>query len=115
MTTAVQRPPVQSGWLTFAGVLAILMGSFNILEGLFAIFSTMYKEFATGYVYVLNLTGWGWLHLILGVILVAVGWGVLNNRDWARGAGIGLAGATAIIQMLYLPIFPWWSLINIGF
>ena len=65
-----------------------------------------------GAIYLLNLTGWGWLHLLLAIALIATGIGVLGGQEWARGLGIGLAAATAVLQLLYLPFFTG-SLINI--
>jgi hypothetical protein len=112
VTTRAER--VGSGWLLFAGLLILLLGLFNAIEGLFAIFNDKYVSLAGGSIYIFDSTGWGWLHLLLGLIQIAVGAGILAGQAWARGAGIGLAVATALIQMIYLPIFPWWSLINIA-
>lgn len=112
VTTRAER--VGSGWLLFAGLLILLLGLFNAVEGLFAIFNDKYVSLAGGSIYIFDSTGWGWLHLLLGIIQIAVGAGILAGQSWARGAGIGLAAATAVLQMVYLPIFPWWSLINIA-
>lgn len=116
-TVAKATERIGSGWLSFAGLLILLLGVFNVVEGIFAIANDRYAAYATssaGQLYLFNLHGWGWLHLILGLVLIAVGAGIMGGHEWARGAGIGLAGATALIQMLYLPVYPFWSLINIG-
>ncbi|MDI1459745.1 hypothetical protein QEZ54_02070 [Catellatospora sp. KI3] len=115
MTTAVRpaSPPV-SGWLSFAGLLILLLGVFNVVEGVFALFNDKYVGYAAGEFYLFDRTGWGWVHIILGVIQIVVGSGIMAGKTWARGVGVGLAALTALIQMLYLPVFPWWSLINIA-
>lgn len=114
MATRTDRAGDDSGWPAFAGLLGILIGVFNIAEGLFAIFNDRYLALAAGQVYIFDFTGWGWLHLVLGIIVIGGGAGILAGRQWARGAGIGLAGAAALIAMVYLPVFPWWSIVNIA-
>jgi len=102
------------GSLGFAGILAIMLGGFNIVEGFFALLNDKYVTLAAGTFYVFDRTGWGWLHIILGLILLLVGFGVLSGQTWARVSGIILCVIAAILQMLYLPIYPFWALINIA-
>ncbi|GAB4047132.1 MULTISPECIES: DUF7144 family membrane protein [Catellatospora] len=116
-TVAKATERIGSGWLSFAGLLILLLGVFNVVEGIFAIANDRYAAYATstqGELYLFNLHTWGWLHVLLGAVLIAVGAGIWSGKEWARGAGIGLAGATALLQMLYLPVYPFWSLINIA-
>ena len=103
------------GSLGFAGTLAILLGGFNIVEGFFALINDKYVALAaSGQFYVMDRTGWGWVHIVLGAILLFVGFGILSRQTWARVVGIILSVLAAIIQMLYLPIYPFWALINIA-
>jgi hypothetical protein len=102
-----------SGWLSFAGIVFLLIGVFKFIEGIWALANKHYRADVNSAIYVLNLTGWGWIHLLLGIALVATGIGVLGGQDWARGLGIGLAAATAILQLLYLPFFTGGALVNI--
>ncbi|MEV4411048.1 hypothetical protein [Catellatospora sp. NPDC049609] len=116
-TVAKATDRIGSGWLSFSGLMILLLGVFNVVEAIFAIVNDRYAAYATstgGELYLFNLQTWGWLHLILGAILIAVGAGILGGHEWARGAGIGLAGATALLQMLYLPVYPFWSIVNIA-
>lgn len=103
-----------SSWLSFAGLLILLLGVVNAIEGIIALANDRYGAFIGGSFYIFDLTWWGWIHLILGLVMIAVGIGILGGQEWARGLGIGLAGATAVVQMLYLTSAPLWSLINIG-
>jgi hypothetical protein len=101
-----------SGWLSFAGIIILLIGVFKLIEAIWALRNRHYRADVNGAIYLFSLTGWGWLHLLLGIALIATGIGVLGGQEWARGLGIGLAAATAILQLLYLPFFTG-SLINI--
>ncbi|HCT79453.1 MAG TPA: hypothetical protein DGT23_23400 [Micromonosporaceae bacterium] len=103
-----------SGWLSFAGLLILLLGIVNALEGIVALWNDKYGAFIGGSFYLFDLTWWGIIHAALGVLMIAVGVGILAGQEWARGLGVGLAGAAAIIQMLYLTSAPLWSLVNIG-
>jgi hypothetical protein len=111
-TNAYERSA--QGWLGFAGILAIMLGGFNIVEGFFALLNDKYVGLANGQFYVFDRTGWGWIHIILGAILLIVGFGIMADQTWARVAGIILSVLAAILQMVYLPIYPFWALINIG-
>jgi hypothetical protein len=101
-----------SGWLSFAGIVILLIGVFKLIEGIWALGNRHYRADVNNAIYLFNLTGWGWVHVVLGIALIATGIGVLGGQEWARGLGIGLAAATAVLQLLYLPFFTG-SLINI--
>jgi hypothetical protein len=66
------------------------------------------------YVFALDVTVWGWIHLLLGLGLVAVGVFVLRGESWARVAGIIVAAASAVLNFFWLPYSPWWALLIIG-
>ncbi len=116
MTTATgtRMGGTATGSYSFAGMLALMLGGFNIIEGFFALLNDRYIALADGEFYVLDRTGWGWTHIILGLVLLGVGFGLLNGQPWARMVGIALAVLAAIVQMIYLPIYPFWALINIA-
>lgn len=104
-----------SSWMGFAGLMILLLGVFNAIEGLVALANDKYRAFIGGSFYVFNLTGWAIIHLILGLVMIGIGIGILGDKSWARAAGIALAGAALVLQMLYLTSAPLWSLVNIGF
>ena len=104
----------RSGWLAFAGTLFVLIGAFNAVEGLVAIFNDeVFVVTDDGLVFA-DYTAWGWFFLILGVIQILVGFGILAGRGWARGVGIALAMLSAVAHIAYLVAFPIWALITIG-
>ncbi|SOD85068.1 hypothetical protein [Streptomyces sp. Ag109_G2-15] len=102
------------GGLVFAGVLLLVNGVLAILQGISAIAADDVYTRIGAYVYKINLTGWGWILLILGVVAVITGAGVLKRAEWARVVGIVLASLSLIAQFLYLPYAPIWAFIMIG-
>ncbi|GAA2238355.1 hypothetical protein GCM10010232_26410 [Streptomyces amakusaensis] len=112
------EPAHNSGWavggVVFAGILMLCNGILAILQGIAAIGEDDVYGRVGDYVYRINLTGWGWIHLILGICLVIVGYGVLKNMAWARYAGIFFASISLIAQFLFLPYLPIWAVIMIA-
>ncbi|CAL9507770.1 DUF7144 family membrane protein [Streptomyces lavenduligriseus] len=100
-----------AGGATFAGVLLLLNGILAIFQGISAIAKDDVYARVGDYVYKVNLTGWGWILLILGVIAAVAGWGILSRAAWARAVGIALASLSLIAQFLFLPYQPLWSII----
>ncbi|MEU3984825.1 hypothetical protein AB0F77_32985 [Streptomyces sp. NPDC026672] len=110
--------PVNSGWVTgglvFAGVLMLVHGILAILQGISAIAADDVWARIGGYVYKINLTGWGWILLILGVVAVITGVGILRRMEWARAVGIALAALSLVLQFLFLPYAPVWAIVIIA-
>ncbi|MDH6213333.1 DUF7144 family membrane protein [Streptomyces pseudovenezuelae] len=100
-----------SGGVVFAGVLMLCSGVLAVLQGIAAIAKDDVYGSVGNYVYELNLTGWGWIHVILGALVAVTGWGVLRGESWARFTGIFLASLSLVAQFLFLPYEPLWSLV----
>ncbi|MFD9463958.1 hypothetical protein [Streptomyces sp. NPDC060027] len=111
-------PAGNSGWasggVTFAGVLLLVNGALSILQGISALAKDDVYARVNDYVYRINLTGWGWILLIVGVISAVVGWGILKDAGWARVTGILLASLSMLFQFMFLPYAPIWSVIMIA-
>ncbi|GAA2904728.1 membrane protein [Streptosporangium fragile] len=99
------------GWIWFAGMMMILNGIFNSINGLTAIFNDRFFLEARGRVLVFDLTGWGWVHLTVGILLIVVGAALATGRLWARIVGIALVMINAVAQMASVWAYPWWSLL----
>lgn len=112
MTTP--RMTITSGWLSFAGIVAIIVGLFNLIDGLVALLRQDYYLVTDQDILVFNYTAWGWIWLIIGAVQVAVGAGILAGKVWARAVGVVLAVLAAIGHVAFLRAFPLWSLITIG-
>ncbi|GLF95832.1 DUF7144 family membrane protein [Streptomyces yaizuensis] len=102
------------GGVIFAGILLLCNGVLAILQGIAAIGEDNVYGRVGDYVYRINLTGWGWIHLIIGICLVITGYGILKSMSWARYAGIFFASISLIAQFLFLPYLPVWALIMIA-
>jgi hypothetical protein len=106
-----------SGWavglILFAAIMMIMVGVFQALQGLIAIFENEFYVATRNYLFQFDATTWGWIHLIVGVLVAFAGWGLLSGRTWARVVAITLAVLSAIANFLWLPYYPFWSLILI--
>ena len=101
--------PEGSGWIMFAGVLLGLAGVWNTLNGILAIGKS--KVFVNEASYVFSdLRTWGWIILFLGILQLAVALMLATGSEFARWAGIGVAGLNAIGQLFYLPAQPLWAM-----
>ena len=104
-----------SGWTSFAGIMMILLGGFQIVEGLVAILRPAYYLIGrAGLVVSVSYTGWGWFHLLLGVLVLAAGFGVMVGKTWARVVGIVLAVISALANLVFIAAYPLWAVIVIA-
>jgi hypothetical protein len=109
--TTAPEPTGWVGWIFFAGVIMILGGTFQAIAGLVALFNSSYYLVPSANLVVnVNYTGWGWAHLIAGILLIAAGFGVMTGQTWARIVGVILAGISAILNIAFLAAYPFWSL-----
>jgi hypothetical protein len=102
------------GVSVFAGVILVTLASFQILEGLSAVLKDDLYVAGLKYAYAIDLTTWGWIHLVIGVIGVAVGIGILAGQAWGHILGIAFAVISALSQFMFLPFYPFWALLLIG-
>ncbi|MEU8520767.1 hypothetical protein [Streptomyces sp. NBC_01216] len=103
-----------SGGTLFAGVLMLVAGIADILQGIAELADNDVYARVGNYVFKFDLTGWGWIHLILGIVLAVAGFGILVDTEWGRIAGIALASLNALAQFMFLPYQPWWALFSIA-
>jgi CHAD domain len=96
-TQSSSGSPFAHGVAVFAGVVLIIGGGFQAIQGLAAIVHDQYIVVLPNYIYAFDLTAWGWIHLLIGVGLVAIGIFVLRGQTWARVAGMVLAGISALL------------------
>lgn len=111
-------PPVATGTAVgltlMAAVLMMLSGIWGFLEGLAAIMTGSFFIVLPNYAYSVSATGWGWLHLILGVLVFAAGVALVTDALWARITGVILASFSAIANFLFIPYSPVWSIVVIA-
>ena len=101
------------GWGVFAAIMLIIAGGFDVLYGFIALFmpDSAYLTTSGGALFVFDVQGWGWWHVISGALLVLVGAALFSGATWARVVAVILVIINAIGQLFLLPVQPWWSLI----
>ncbi|MGW1721851.1 DUF7144 family membrane protein [Streptomyces sp. NPDC002306] len=103
-----------SGGIAFAGVLMLCSGVLSILQGISAIARDDVYARVGLYVYEFSLTSWGWIHLVIGVLVAVTGLGLLKGMAWARFAGLFLVSLSLIAQFLFLPYAFFWPITMIA-
>ena len=102
-----------NGVSVFAGVLLATLGSLQILQGLAAVLKDDVFVRGVNYTYKFDVTTWGWIHLLIGVICVLVGIGILSRQVWAIVGGLAIAVVSALSQFMFMPYYPFWSMLLI--
>jgi hypothetical protein len=90
------------------------VGVWQAMAGLVAIFENEFYVQTRSYLYELDATTWGWIHLVVGLVVAFAGWGLLSGRTWARIVGITLAALSATVNFLFIPYYPFWSLLIVA-
>ena len=106
--------PWAVGLALFAGVMMIVAGIFAVFEGIAALFNDKVYVNTPQYIYAFDLTAWGWIHLLLGVLVGLAGVAVIRGQAWGRFTGIALAGLSLIANFMFLPHYPLWSILIIA-
>jgi hypothetical protein len=106
--------PAAAGITIGAAVLLMLSGIWNFFEGLAAVIHGSFFIVLPNYAFSLSATGWGWFHIILGAVVFLVGCALFTDSLWARTAGVVVASISALVNFLYIPYTPIWSLVLIA-
>ena len=116
MSQAPYREP--SGWTTgavvFAGVLMILIGVLQIIQAVSALLEDEFFVVTENYVFDIDVTAWGWIHLVLGLLVLCAGYSLLAGNTYGRILGLVLAGVSVIVTFAWVPYYPFWSLLMIA-
>lgn len=97
------------GWVSFAGILLLIVGTLNLIEGIAAIGNAHFFVHNQHYI-VGSLNTWGWVVTCIGAIELAVGVGVFAKNQFARWTGVLILSLNAIGQLMMIPAYPFWSL-----
>jgi hypothetical protein len=107
-----------AGWVVglslFAGILMMITGLFNTMEGVVALARNEVYAITPRYIFAFDLTTWGWIQIILGVIVLAAGVGVITGQLWGRVVGITIATLTILANFAFIPYYPVWSMLIIA-
>ncbi len=103
------------GWIAYAGVMMLLLGSFHAMQGLVALFrDEFFLVGKNGLTVHVDYTVWGWVHLVGGIIIAVAGIALFAGKLWARGLGVVLAMASAVVNIGFLAAYPIWSTMMIA-
>jgi hypothetical protein len=110
--------PEVSGWayggISFAATMFVLIGAFQVIAGLAAIFEDEFFVLTENYVFDLDVSAWGWIHLILGILLLVTGWALYSRAAWAGIVAVTVAVLSAIANFFFIPYYPFWSILVIA-
>ncbi|HET9287882.1 MAG TPA: hypothetical protein VFO26_10010 [Gaiella sp.] len=110
--------PQPSGWaiggVTFAATMLVVIGIFQIIAGLAAIFDDQFYVVTQNYAFDLDVSAWGWIHLIVGILLVVTGYFLFARATWAAGVALGLAVLSAVANFFFIPYYPFWAILLIA-
>jgi hypothetical protein len=105
-----------SGWTVFSGVMLMLAGAFGVINGLIALINNEVYVVGDDRVVTFDFTQWGWIHLVLGGIVMLTGLAVAGSgATWARFLGVIVASVHLIAQVAFIEAYPFWTLATIGF
>jgi hypothetical protein len=107
-----------SGWaaggITFAGCLLLIIGLFQVIVGLTAIIDDDFFVVTQNYTFDLDTSAWGWIHLLIGTVLVLTAVGLFNRSTWAGVTAIVLASLSAVANFFFIPYYPFWAILVIA-
>lgn len=98
----------------FAGVIMIIVGTFQAITGLAAIIDDEFFVTTPNYAFEVDVTAWGWIHLLLGLLVAFAGYALFAAKTWARVVGVTLATLSAIGNFFFIPYYPFWAILMIS-
>ena len=113
MSAKNNTPTGWVGWIYFASLMMMLVGGFQAIAGLVAIFQDNFYLVTSDRLVAFDFTTWGWINLIMGIVVFLAGISLLSGAVWARMVGILLASLSLLANMAFLNAYPWWSVLMI--
>jgi hypothetical protein len=118
MSDRPHTPPPVSGWalggIAFAACVLTITGAFQVITGLVAIFDDEFFTVAQHYTFDIDTTAWGWIHLLVGLLVLVTGFGLFSRSAWAGVTAIMLASLSAVVNFFFIPYYPFWSILVIA-
>ena len=99
-----------TGWVAFAGVLMVMLGGLNMLEGLIAIVNNSWVVWTNQNALLIDLKAWGWVQMAIGAVVLLAGVGVFTGNVLARAIGTAACAISLIANFAFIPAYPLWSL-----
>ncbi|MFF8831788.1 hypothetical protein [Streptomyces sp. NPDC015131] len=103
-----------AGGVMLAGVLMMVEGVLGMLQGIAGIAEDDVYGRVGEYVFEFSVSAWGWIHLVLGLLVAVIGAGILSGAEWAKAGGVALAALAVIANFIWLPYQPVWAIVSIA-
>jgi hypothetical protein len=103
-----------SGGIIFGATMLTIIGVFQAIAGFVAIIDDEFYVVAQNYTFDIDTSAWGWIHLLIGIALLATAWGLFSRSVWAGVTAIMLATLSAIANFFFIPYYPFWSILVIA-
>lgn len=101
------------GWTWFAAVMMWIIGAWHAIAGLVALVNDEFYVATREYIFQFDVTTWGWIHLIAGIVVFIAGIYLLSGQVWARTIGVIMAIVSILANFAWLPWYPFWSILMI--
>jgi hypothetical protein len=101
------------GFTFFAAFIMLMIGAFQVIAGLAAIFENEFFVVSQKYAFEVDVSAWGWIHLVIGLVVLSAGFGLFSGAVWARTLGVIMAIISAVANFLFLPFYPVGSILII--
>ncbi|MET0843078.1 MAG: hypothetical protein ABWY23_04475 [Mycetocola sp.] len=98
------------GGATFASVLMVVGGSFGVFQGFALVAQGTYYVQPAGYWINTDASTWGWIHILVSLLVLAAGFGIMSGAAWARWTGITMVSVQALVNFMFIPVQPWWAI-----
>jgi hypothetical protein len=102
------------GMTVFAGILMVMVGVFHAIQGLVALLNDEFFVVGQEWTFKFDLTQWGWIHLIGGIVVALAGVALFTGAVWARAVGVAVVAISAILNFMWLPFYPVWAILVIA-
>jgi hypothetical protein len=102
------------GWAMFAAIMLMVGGAFAVINGIIGIADDEVLVKTKDWVFSIDTTTWGWIHLIVGIVVIMAGFGIFTGNVLARTVGVIVAVVSAIANFMWLPYYPVWSVVVIA-
>lgn len=112
--SSAHRSSAAVGATVFAAIVMMFAGFVQAIQGLVALFDDSFYVITREYVFKFDVTTWGWIHLILGVVVCVAGGALFWSAVWARTVGVIVASVSIITNILWMPYYPVWALLIIA-
>ena len=101
------------GWTAFASIMMVLGGAWWIMAGIVALVNDTFYVVGNEYIFQFDVTTWGWIHLLLGIVILFAAYGLFSGAVWARTVGVIIAVVWALFAFAWLPWYPLWAILLI--